>query len=61
MIVTPMLATLTDVHFSDPNWIYERKLDGERVIATRGTVARSSTARTRRSSQRWKRRLRTTS
>jgi bifunctional non-homologous end joining protein LigD len=36
MIVTPMLATLTDVHFSDPNWIYERKLDGERVIATRG-------------------------
>lgn len=29
----PMLATLTDEHFSDPDWIYERKLDGERVVA----------------------------
>jgi bifunctional non-homologous end joining protein LigD len=29
-----MLATLTDRYFSDPAWIYERKLDGERVIAT---------------------------
>ncbi|HEY1486688.1 MAG TPA: non-homologous end-joining DNA ligase, partial [Micromonosporaceae bacterium] len=28
-------ATLTDRYFSDPAWIYERKLDGERVIATR--------------------------
>jgi bifunctional non-homologous end joining protein LigD len=33
--VNPMLATLTDDHFSDPNWIYERKLDGERCIAYR--------------------------
>jgi bifunctional non-homologous end joining protein LigD len=33
--VDPMLATLTDDHFSDPNWIYERKLDGERCIAYR--------------------------
>jgi bifunctional non-homologous end joining protein LigD len=30
-----MLATLTDQYFSDPGWIYERKLDGERVIAFR--------------------------
>jgi DNA ligase D-like protein (predicted ligase) len=29
----PMLAKLTHDHFSDPQWIYERKLDGERVIA----------------------------
>jgi bifunctional non-homologous end joining protein LigD len=29
----PMLATLTDDHFSDPDWIFERKLDGERAIA----------------------------
>jgi len=31
----PMLATLTDDHFSDPGWIYERKLDGERALAFR--------------------------
>jgi bifunctional non-homologous end joining protein LigD len=31
----PMLATLTDKRFSDPDWIYERKLDGERCIAYR--------------------------
>lgn len=31
--VTPMLAVLTDGPFSDPGWIYERKLDGERVVA----------------------------
>ena len=29
----PALATLTDQRFSDPNWIYERKLDGVRLIA----------------------------
>jgi bifunctional non-homologous end joining protein LigD len=29
----PMLATLTDDHFSDPDWLFERKLDGERAIA----------------------------
>ena len=28
-----MLATLTDRRFSDPNWLYERKLDGERCLA----------------------------
>jgi bifunctional non-homologous end joining protein LigD len=31
----PMLATLTNDHFSSPDWIYERKLDGERVIGVR--------------------------
>lgn len=30
-----MLATLTDEHFSDADWIFERKLDGERCIAVR--------------------------
>ncbi len=28
----PMLATLTDDYFDDPEWIYERKLDGERCL-----------------------------
>lgn len=31
--LNPMLATLTHETFNDPNWIYERKLDGERVLA----------------------------
>src|SRR5215470_136650 len=31
----PMLATLTDKYFSDPAWMFERKLDGERVIGFR--------------------------
>jgi bifunctional non-homologous end joining protein LigD len=31
----PTLATLTDRRFSDADWIYERKLDGERCIASR--------------------------
>jgi DNA ligase D-like protein (predicted ligase) len=30
-----MLATLTHERFSDPDWVYERKLDGERCIAVR--------------------------
>lgn len=33
--VAPMLATLTEDYFSDRHWIYERKLDGERIIAMR--------------------------
>ncbi len=33
--IKPMLAVLTDRHFSDPDWIYERKFDGERAIALR--------------------------
>jgi bifunctional non-homologous end joining protein LigD len=31
----PMLAVLTDERFSDPAWIFERKLDGERCLAFR--------------------------
>jgi bifunctional non-homologous end joining protein LigD len=31
----PMLATLTEQRFSDPTWIFERKLDGVRAIAAR--------------------------
>lgn len=33
--MAPMLAVLTDDRFSDPDWIFERKLDGERVLAFR--------------------------
>ena len=33
--IAPMLATLTEKRFSDPDWIYERKLDGERLLAFR--------------------------
>lgn len=33
--INPMLARLTDDYFSDENWIFERKLDGERCIAYR--------------------------
>src|SRR5215831_14180805 len=34
-MTAPMLATLTEHYFSHPDWIYERKLDGERVVAER--------------------------
>lgn len=30
--LTPMKAVLTDDRFSDPDWIFERKLDGVRLI-----------------------------
>jgi DNA ligase D-like protein (predicted ligase) len=33
--VQPMLATLTDDYFDDPEWIYERKLDGQRCLVFR--------------------------
>ena len=32
----PMLATLVDEIFDDEDWIYERKLDGERCLAFKG-------------------------
>jgi bifunctional non-homologous end joining protein LigD len=32
---TPMLALLTEKRFSDPAWVFERKLDGERCLAFR--------------------------
>lgn len=31
--IDPMKATLVHEHFSDPDWIYEPKLDGERCLA----------------------------
>lgn len=31
----PMLATLTDERFSDADWLFERKLDGERCLVFR--------------------------
>ena len=34
--VDPELATLTRDRFSDPAWVYERKLDGERCLAFSG-------------------------
>ncbi len=34
--VVPMAATLTDERFSDPAWVFERKLDGIRCIAIAG-------------------------
>ncbi|MGA9294894.1 MAG: hypothetical protein WBV81_20065 [Ignavibacteriaceae bacterium] len=30
--INPMLAKLTHNYFSDKNWIYEKKLDGERCL-----------------------------
>ncbi len=33
--MSPMLATLASDPFSDPDWVYERKLDGERCLAFR--------------------------
>jgi bifunctional non-homologous end joining protein LigD len=34
--VEPQLATLVKERFSDPAWIFERKLDGERCLSFRG-------------------------
>jgi len=39
--VQPMLATLTEDRFSDPDWLFERKIDGVRGLAFR----RGSTVR----------------
>lgn len=39
--IDPMLATLTDLRFSDPGWVFERKVDGVRGLAFR----RASTVR----------------
>lgn len=37
----PMLATLTHNYFSDPGWIFDRKLDGARCFTYRnGDVIR---------------------
>lgn len=39
--VGPMKATLVHEHFSDPNWIFERKLDGERCLLHRNREGKS--------------------
>ncbi|KPP86818.1 MAG: DNA ligase (ATP) [Rhodobacteraceae bacterium HLUCCO07] len=33
--IAPMLAVLTDARFSSPDWIFERKLDGVRLLVFR--------------------------
>jgi bifunctional non-homologous end joining protein LigD len=47
-VIEPMKAVLSDEPFSDPGWIFERKLDGIRCIAIRdggGVQLMSRTAR----------------
>ncbi|MGH9249478.1 MAG: non-homologous end-joining DNA ligase [Acidimicrobiales bacterium] len=46
--VDPMLATLTERRFSDPRWLFERKLDGERCLAFRDGERVRLLSRTRR-------------
>jgi ATP-dependent DNA ligase len=36
----PMLTVLTEKRFSREEWIFERKLDGERCLARHGTRVR---------------------
>jgi DNA ligase D-like protein (predicted ligase) len=43
----PMKATLADKAFSDPAWIFERKLDGVRALAFRDTGGAQLVSRTR--------------
>jgi ATP-dependent DNA ligase len=40
--LAPMAATLTRERFAGPDWIFERKLDGIRLLAFKG-VTREST------------------
>jgi bifunctional non-homologous end joining protein LigD len=42
----PMKATLTDHPFSDPAWVFERKLDGVRAIVRRTPDGATITSRT---------------
>ena len=44
----PMKAVLSDEPFSDPGWIYERKLDGIRCLAFRDGDEVRLLSRTRR-------------
>jgi DNA ligase D-like protein (predicted ligase) len=47
-VIEPMKAVLSDEPFSDPDWIFERKLDGIRCIATRDRAGVSLMSRTAR-------------
>jgi ATP-dependent DNA ligase len=42
----PMLAVLTDERFSCDEWLFERKLDGERCLASRRGTGLRLLART---------------
>jgi DNA ligase D-like protein (predicted ligase) len=45
-VIEPMKAVLADKPFSDPNWIFERKLDGIRCLATRDATGVQLVSRT---------------
>jgi bifunctional non-homologous end joining protein LigD len=47
-VIEPMKAVLADTPFSDPDWIFERKLDGIRCIAIRDAGGVSLMSRTAR-------------
>ena len=45
-MIEPMKAVLSDTPFSDPDWIFERKLDGIRCIAYKDDSGVSLLSRT---------------
>jgi bifunctional non-homologous end joining protein LigD len=47
-VIEPMKAVLSDTPFSDPDWIFERKLDGIRCLAIRNGSGVSLMSRTAR-------------
>jgi bifunctional non-homologous end joining protein LigD len=47
-VIEPMKAVLSDTPFSDPDWIFERKLDGIRAIAIKDRSGVSLMSRTAR-------------
>jgi DNA ligase D-like protein (predicted ligase) len=47
-VIEPMKAVLSDTPFSDPDWIFERKLDGIRCIAIKDSSGVSLMSRTAR-------------
>ena len=47
-MIEPMKAVLSDTPFSDPGWIFERKLDGIRCLAIRNASGVSLMSRTAR-------------
>jgi bifunctional non-homologous end joining protein LigD len=47
-VIEPMKAVLADTPFSDPDWIFERKLDGIRCLAIRDAAGVSLMSRTAR-------------
>lgn len=46
--LTPMAATLTEQRFTDPGWLFERKVDGIRLLAFKGLEQVRLYSRTRR-------------